>query len=104
MEALARIGVLVERGAVEPRQSLLIGREMGRDPVEDDAKARGMRPVDEAGESRRLAEAPGRREQADRLVAPGLVERMLADRQKLDVGVAQIGDVRDELRRRVRRR
>ena len=104
MEALARIGVFVKRGAVETRQALLIGREMRRDPVEDHAEARGVRAVDEAGESRRLAEAAGRRKQADRLVAPGFVERMLADRQKLDVGVAHVRDVGDELRRPVRRR
>ena len=97
VEALARVGVFVERGAVETRQPLRIGREMRRNPVEDDAEARGVRAIDEAGEAGRLAEAAGRREQADRLVAPGFVERMLADRQKLDVGVAHIGDVRDEL-------
>ena len=90
MEALARVGVLVERGAVEMRQPCCIGREMRRDPVEDDAEARGVRAIDEAGERRRVAEAAGRREQADRLIAPGFVERMLADRQKLDMGVAHV--------------
>ena len=70
---------------------------MRRDPVEDDAKTRGVRSIDEARERRRIAEAASRSEQADRLVAPGFVERMLADRQKLDVGVAHSGDVGDEL-------
>src|SRR6202044_1274379 len=51
----------------------------------------------EAGESGRLAETSGWRKQADRLVAPGFVERMLADRQKLDMGVTHIRDVGDEL-------
>src|SRR6185437_14537284 len=97
MKALARIGVLVKRGAVEPREPMLIGREMRRDPVENDAQTRAMRPIDEAGERRWLAEAAGRREQADRLVAPGCVERMLADRQKLDMSVAHPDDIRDEL-------
>src|SRR6185312_4471793 len=76
---------------------MLIGREMRRDPVENDAQTRAMRPIDEAGERRWLAEAAGRREQADRLVAPGCVERMLADRQKLDMSVAHPDDIRDEL-------
>ena len=89
--------MLVERGAVEAREALRVGREMRRDPVEDDAEARAMRAVDEARESGRLAEAAGRREQADRLVAPGFVERMLADRQQLDVGVAHPDSVGDEL-------
>ena len=70
---------------------------MRRDPVEDDAEARGVRSIDEAREGGRIAEAAGRREQADRLVAPGFVERMLADRQKLEMGVAHLGDVGDEL-------
>ena len=56
-----------------------------------------MRSIHEAREGGRIAEAPGRRKQADRLVAPGFVERMLADRQKLEMGVAHVGDVRDEL-------
>src|SRR5277367_3111502 len=88
LEALARVGVFVERGAVETRQPLLIGREMRRDPVEDDAKPRGVRPIDEAREGGRIAETAGRGKQADRLVAPGFIEWMLADRQKLDMGVA----------------
>ena len=89
--------MFVERRAVETRQSLFVGREMRRDPVENDAEARGVRSIDEARECRRIAEAAGRSEQADRLVAPGFVERMLADRQKLEVCVAHIGDVRDKL-------
>ena len=38
----------------------------------------------------RRAEAAGRREQPDRLIAPRAVERMLADRQQLEVGEAQV--------------
>ncbi len=97
MKTLARIGVLVQGGAVEARQAVLVGGEMRRRPVEDDAETRRMGAVDEAGESGRLAEAARRSEEADRLVAPGLVERMLADRQQLDMGVAHVGDIRDEL-------
>ena len=43
------------------------------------------------------AEAAGRREEADRLVAPGAGEGMLADRQALDMGEAHVLDVGDEL-------
>ncbi len=60
LEALARVGVFVERGAVEMRQPLFIGRKMRRHPVEDDAEARGVRSIHEAGEGGRLAEAPRR--------------------------------------------
>ncbi len=37
-----------------------------------------MGAVDEAGEAGGIAEPAGRREQPDRLVAPGGIERMLA--------------------------
>ena len=60
LEAFARIGVFVERGAVKPRQPLFVGRKMRRDPVEDDAEARGVRSIDEARERRRIAETAGR--------------------------------------------
>ena len=88
VEALARVGVLVERRAVEMGQAVRIGREMRRHPVDDDAQPRRMRAVDETGEAGGVAEPLGRREQADRLIAPGIVERMLADRQQLDMGEA----------------
>ena len=43
------------------------------------------------------AEAAGRREEADRLIAPRAVERMLADRQQLDMREAQVLHVGDQL-------
>ena len=39
----------------------------------------------------------GRREVADRLIAPAAVERMLADRHQLDVGEVGVLQVRDQL-------
>ena len=75
MEALARIGVLVERGAVEMDQAVRVGREMRRHPVEDDAEPGAVGAVDEAGEARRIAEARGRREEAGRLIAPATDRR-----------------------------
>src|SRR6204780_495337 len=61
LEALARVGMFVERGAVEMRQPLLVGRKMRRDPVEDDGEARGVRSIDEARKGGRIAEGPRRR-------------------------------------------
>ena len=46
--ALARIGVLVERGAVEPREAVRVLRKVSRHPVEDHAEAGLMAGVDEA--------------------------------------------------------
>ena len=49
-----------------------------------------MQRVDEAGEGLGRAEAGGRREQAERLIAPGAAERMLGDRQQLEMGEAHV--------------
>src|SRR5208283_3490080 len=76
--ASARIGVLIERTAVEMRQTLRVGGEMCGHPVEDHAEPRRVRAIDKAREGFGLAEASRRREQPDRLIAPRLVERMLA--------------------------
>ena len=97
MKALARIFVLIECRAVEAGQPVLIGREMRRNPVEDDADAGAMGRIDEAGKAGRIAEARGRRIEAGWLVAPGRIEGMLGDRQQLDVGEAHVGDIRDEI-------
>ena len=96
LEAAARIGMLVERLAVEAGEAVLIGGEMRRHPVEDHAEPGLMGAIDEAGEARGIAEAAGGREQPDRLVAPGGIERMLADRQQLEMGEAHIEGVGDE--------
>ena len=75
MEALARIGVLVERGAVEAGQAVRVGREVRRHPVEDHADAGAVRAVDEAGEAFRRAEAGRRRVEPGGLVAPATDRR-----------------------------
>ena len=56
-----------------------------------------MRAIDEARESFGLAEAPRRREETDRLIAPGRVERMLGDRQQLEMREAEIDDIGNQL-------
>ena len=88
--ALPRIGVLVERGAVEARQAVLILRKVARHPVEDHADAGLVKGIDEELEVVGRAEAAGRREEADHLVAPRAGERMLHHRQQLDVREAHV--------------
>ena len=66
---------------------------MRRYPIEDDADAGCMGLVDETGEAGGIAVSPGRGEEPDRLIAPGGVERVLADRQQLDMGEAEVGDI-----------
>ena len=93
MPALLRIGVLVERGAVEAGKPVRVVGEMAGHPVEQHAEAGAVAGVDQCDEIFRRAEAAGRREQTGRLIAPRAVERMLGDRQEFDVGEAHVGDV-----------
>ncbi len=97
MEALPRVGVLVEMGAVEVGEAVPVAREVRRHPVEDHADAVPVQDVDEVHEVLRRAVARGRREVAGRLVAPRAVERVLGDRQQLDVREAHVADVLGEL-------
>ena len=93
MEAQARVGVLVEVGAIEIAEAVRIGREVAGHPVEHEADAGLMAAVDEARERLGRPMPAGRREQADRLIAPGAVERKLRDREQLEVGEAHLLDV-----------
>ena len=99
VEAELRVRVLVEMRAVEVAEPVPVAREVRGDPVEDHADAALVQRVDEVHEIVRPAEAARRRVVADRLVAPRAVERMLGDRQQLDVRVAHPLDVVRELRR-----
>ena len=92
-----RVGVLVERRAVEAGQRPLVGREVAGHPVEDDADAGLVQPVDEEPEVVGVAEARVRREVRRHVVAPRAAERVLHHRHQLDVGEAQPGDVRRQL-------
>ena len=94
--ALPRIGMLEERGAVEPGEPVGVLGEVARHPVEDDADVVLMARVDERLEVRGRPEAARRREEARDLVAPRRRVGMLHDRQELDVRVAHVLDVRDE--------
>jgi len=94
--ALARIEVLVEAGPVELGEPVRIVGEMRGHPVEDDADPGSMQNVDEVHEVLRRAVARGRCEVAGGLVTPRAVERMLGDRQKLDVRETVLGRVTGE--------
>ena len=91
--APARVRVLVEVGAVEVDETVGVAREVSRHPVEDDADPAAVERVHEGHEVLRRPVPAGRREGADLLVAPRSVEGVLADRQELHVGVAQVADV-----------
>lgn len=101
MVALARIGVFVQRRAVEVRRAVGVAGEVPRHPVEDHVDARLMRRRHERPEIGRRAEAPGRRIQPQRLIAPAAVERVLVDRQQLDMGESHVLHIVDKLHRQL---
>ena len=97
MLAALRIGVLVERRAVEAAQGEVVGREVRRHPVDDHADAGVVQRVDHGGKVVGVPE-PGRRcVVAGDLVAPRAVERVLGHRQQLDVREAEAAAMLDEL-------
>ena len=94
--ALARIEMLIERGAVEARQPVSVGRKVRGHPVEQHADARLVGGIDEPGEGVRRAIPRRGREQAERLIAPRASERMLGDGQKFEMREAHLAQVGHE--------
>src|SRR4030081_3047274 len=90
MSALLRVGVLVKCGAREIAETMGIVGKMSGHPVQHHAETFAATGIDQPGKIRGTAEPAGRRLHAGRLVAPGAVKRMLADRQKFYVGKAEI--------------
>ncbi len=97
--ALPPVGMFVQVRPVEVDETVLVGRKVRRHPVEEDADAGLVQRVDEIHEVLGRPEARRRREVAGRLVAPGAGERMLRDRQELDVREAHRARVLREQRR-----
>ena len=97
MSPLARIGMLVEMRPVELRKTVRVAREMRGSPIEKNAEAGLMAAVDKFHEISGSAEAASSREIAERLVAPGTVVRMLHDGEQLDVRIAEVFDIWNEL-------
>ena len=96
MLTFPRVGVLVERRAVEAGQTVGILREMAGHPVENHPDPVGVALVDEIPEVVRRAEPTRRRVKSDDLVPPRPGERVLHDREQLDVRIPHLADVRHE--------
>src|SRR4029077_14494323 len=80
MKAFARVEMLVERGAVEPGQPVRIGGKMRRNPVENNANARGMQRAHTKRHYSRRSVAAAWSKQAQRLISPRAAKRMFCDR------------------------
>ena len=93
MLALSKILIFIAFRAVEFIKAEGILREVGGDPVENNADARFMGGVYEIGEILGSAVAGGRGEIARYLIAPAAVKRMLHNRHQLDVGISHILDI-----------
>ena len=93
MKPPAGVGVLIEVGAVEEAGAVLVGREVGGHPVQDDPDAVLVQVVHQKHEILGGAVAAGGREVAGGLVTPGAVKGVLHDRHEFHVGKAQALDV-----------
>ena len=93
MLAEARIGMLVQSRAVEARQRPVVLGEVPDDPVDENADAGLVQPVDQVAEVVGRPEPRRRRVVTGDLVAPGAAERVLRDREELDVRESQVGEV-----------
>ena len=89
--------MLIQPGAIKLCQTKIVRREMARHPVQNDVQPRLMRGIHKIAEIITRPETTGRRIHAGRLVAPTAVERMLVNRQQLEMGKAHPLGVRNQL-------
>src|SRR5260221_13511666 len=88
-----RVGMLVEMRAIEIDEPMGIAGEMSGHPVEQDANPLAVATVDEMAEILRRSHAARRRIERDRLIAPGAVERMLADGDQSKMSEPHVPDI-----------
>ena len=91
------VGMLKAGRAVKPAQPCLVPGEMGGHPVKDHADARLMAPVDKGHQVVGRAVAGGGGIVAGHLIAPGHVEGMLHHGEQLDMGVAHVQHIGNQL-------
>ncbi len=96
VEAQTRVFVFEEMRAVEHRQCVRVGGEVGGHPVEDHPYSGEVQLLDECHEILGRAVAAGGREVTGGLVSPGPVEGMLHEGQELHVGESAALYVLDE--------
>ena len=97
----ARIGMLVKRRAIEARKAVAVAREVRGHPVHDHADALFVGAVDQVLEIVGRAVARGRRIIAGHLIAPARVERIRHQRHELEVRIAHLNRIIDEIGRKI---
>src|SRR5687767_12521659 len=73
VKSLTGIGVLVEMRTIEIPETMFVGREMGRHPIQDHSDAALMQSIDQVHEILRRTEPAARCKVAGGLIAPGAV-------------------------------
>ena len=101
MLALAGIGIFIAGAAVKPVQPGGVSGKMSRHPVEDHPDARLMTGIHKEHEILRGAVAGGGGEVSGDLIPPGAVKGMLHHRQQLNVGIAHVLHIGDQLLRQL---
>ena len=96
MKTFLGVGVFVEMRAVKSRQAVRVAGKVRGHPIQNNAQAGGMGRVHKILKILRAAKARRRREHAQRLVAPGRVQRMLTDRHQLQMRKAQVAGIRHQ--------
>src|ERR1700728_2881605 len=96
MIPLERIEMFEQRSAIEARQSVRIGGEVRRHPVENDADTGGVQRLDETYQPLGRSELAARSEKAQRLIAPRSAEREFGDRQQFEVREMHFDQIGDE--------
>ena len=97
MKTLPRVGVLVKRGTVKAAEPMRIGREMPRNPIQQQSEPGAVTGIDKGAEIVRRPVTAGRRKQRDRLVSPRAVERILCNWHQFQMREAHFRCVGDEL-------
>ena len=93
MHAFAWVGVFELRTSVKAAQSVFVGREVGRNPVDDDFEPGIVAGGDKITETLRRAKTCCRCVQPQRLVTPGAVKRVFGNRQEFEVRESQTDGV-----------
>lgn len=88
---------LVQAGAVKAGQRVIVRDKVGRNKVQNHPDAGLMASVDQRHQLVRGTVAAGGGKVAGYLISPGGVQWVLGEGQQLDVGVAHLPDVGDEL-------